>query len=137
MPLTYDDALLIRNNILAAFEHALQVATWFADEKFVLAATALFWVAARTGMRDDAVLRRADHMLCCVVLASALPHLLKRLVRRRRPDRTVVHGNRRGIPRSGNACSRLRKRRSTKCSARGYRPDTAFASSKSRLTWRR
>ena len=41
-------------------------------------------------------------MLAGAVIASALPHLLKRIVRRRRPDRTVVHGKRHGIPRSGN-----------------------------------
>ena len=47
--------------------------------------------------------RRADHMLYGAVIASALPHLIKRIVRRRRPDRTVVHRKRHGIPHSGNA----------------------------------
>jgi membrane-associated phospholipid phosphatase len=32
-----------------------------------------------------------------------LPHLMKVLVNRERPDRTVVHVRRHGIPRSGNA----------------------------------
>ena len=42
-------------------------------------------------------------MICCAGISSALPHLFKLLVRRRRPDRTLARGRRKGIPRSGNA----------------------------------
>jgi undecaprenyl-diphosphatase len=42
-------------------------------------------------------------MLLSVGIAGLLPHLFKRVIDRTRPDRTVVHGRRRGIPRSGNA----------------------------------
>ena len=42
-------------------------------------------------------------MACAVLVASALPHLLKHLFDRERPDRTVMRGRpRRGIPRSGD-----------------------------------
>ena len=80
----------------------LQVATWLADEKIVLGVTVLFWTYIRLSRRTD-LARLADQMLCCVALAGILPHLVKRLVDRKRPDRVVVHGRRHGIPRSGNA----------------------------------
>jgi membrane-associated phospholipid phosphatase len=84
-------------------ERALGVLTWLADEKFVLAGTAAFWIYARLRQPDRATSRQADQMLCCAVLAGILPHLFKYLVDRKRPDRVVVHGRRRGIPRSGDA----------------------------------
>jgi undecaprenyl-diphosphatase len=40
--------------------------------------------------------------MLCSLASAALPHVLKRIFDRKRPDRTVVHGHRRGIPRSGN-----------------------------------
>jgi membrane-associated phospholipid phosphatase len=42
-------------------------------------------------------------MLLSVVIAGVLPDLIKHAVNRKRPDRALVHGYRRGIPRSGNA----------------------------------
>jgi membrane-associated phospholipid phosphatase len=81
-------------------ERVLQVATWLADEKIVLGVTVLFWTYIRLSRRTD-LARPADQMLCCVALAGILPHLVKRLVDRKRPDRVVVHGRR--PPRSGNA----------------------------------
>jgi membrane-associated phospholipid phosphatase len=84
-------------------ERTLQTLTWAADEKVILAGTAAFWVATRSARCQNETRRHADHMLACAVVASALPHLFKLVVRRRRPDRTVVHGDRHGIPRSGNA----------------------------------
>ena len=86
-----------------AFEETLQVITWLADEKVILGGTLLFWMYARWGGHRTDMKGPADHLLSCVVLAGMLPHLFKRLVARKRPDRTVVHGRRHGIPRSGNA----------------------------------
>jgi membrane-associated phospholipid phosphatase len=86
-----------------AEERGLRVITWLADEKVVLAGTALIWLWAHADSRERGLRRRADHMLLCVVAAGIVPHLLKHVVRRRRPDRTIVRGLRRGIPRSGNA----------------------------------
>jgi membrane-associated phospholipid phosphatase len=81
----------------------LQVVTWLADEKIVLGATVLFWAYAQVSRQKNETKRRADHLLYCVVLAGALPHVFKRLVDRERPDRVVVRARRHGIPRSGNA----------------------------------
>ena len=106
LPPTRWDLVLSRACARAAtpkLERTLRVVTWLADEKIVLGTTLLFWTYARLSRPDTEMARRADHMLCCVALAGLLPHLFKRLVDRKRPDRVVVHGRRHGIPRSGNA----------------------------------
>jgi membrane-associated phospholipid phosphatase len=84
-------------------ERTLQVLTWLADEKVVLAGALLFWAYARTQKPGSYAAHGADQLLCSVALAGALPHLVKHLFRRRRPDRTIAHDPGRGIPRSGNA----------------------------------
>jgi membrane-associated phospholipid phosphatase len=84
-------------------ERVLQIVTWLADEKIVLGAAVLFWGYARLGRPENEIARRADHMLCCVAVAGVLPHVFKRLVDRKRPDRVVIHGRRHGIPGSGDA----------------------------------
>jgi undecaprenyl-diphosphatase len=89
-------------HVTPGIERALQTLTWAADEKVILTATAAFWAATRAARCQEATRRRADHMLAGAVIASALPHLLKLIVRRRRPDRTVVRRHRHGLPLSGN-----------------------------------
>jgi len=104
LPPTRADLAVARasaRHVTPGIERTLQTLTWAADEKVILAATAAFWAATRAGRCQEATRRRADHMLAGAVIASALPHLMKLLVRRRRPDRTVVHRKRHGIPRSG------------------------------------
>jgi membrane-associated phospholipid phosphatase len=83
-------------------ERSLRVVTWLADEKIMLAAVAAFWMGAYGLSRSQALKTEADRMLLSVGVAGLLPHLFKRLIDRTRPDRTVVHGRRRGIPRSGD-----------------------------------
>src|ERR1043166_8821928 len=72
-------------HVTPGLERALQTLTWAADEKVILAGTAAFWAATRSPRCGEGTRRRADHMLACAVVASALPHLIKRVVRRRRP----------------------------------------------------
>src|SRR4051812_12236441 len=93
-------ARAVARRVTPAIERPLRVATWAADEKVLLVATAALWTASRTtgGRR---VRRGADHLLACAAASAVLPHLLKHLVDRKRPDRVVVHGLRHGIPRSG------------------------------------
>src|SRR5205807_5269180 len=88
-------------NASPGLERALRVITWLADEKIMLGGAVLFWLYARAGSRQHALAHDADRMLCSVALAGALPHVFKRLVDRKRPDRVVVHGRRHGVPRSG------------------------------------
>jgi membrane-associated phospholipid phosphatase len=88
-------------NANPAAERALQFITLLADEKALLAAAAAIWIGTRCG-QPQLARREADRMLCSVVAAGAVPHLIKLLIRRRRPDRTEVKGPRHGIPYSGN-----------------------------------
>lgn len=85
-------------------ENTLRALTLIADEKVVIGLTSLFWAHARFGQEDRRIAREADRLLCNAVLATALPHLLKHLFARERPNRTIARGRRRhGIPRSGKA----------------------------------
>jgi hypothetical protein len=82
-------------------EKFLKAATWLADEKVLLSAAALFWLSSRRG-RGRSLQQCADQIWVSAVISSALPHVIKLFVARERPDRTVVHGVRHGVPRSGN-----------------------------------
>jgi undecaprenyl-diphosphatase len=85
-----------------SLEQTLGALTWLADEKLLLAGTALAWAWIRLVSDDRQLTRGADQMLCSVAVAGVVPHLFKWVVARKRPDRTRVHGNRHGIPKSGN-----------------------------------
>jgi undecaprenyl-diphosphatase len=95
-------ARTIARHVTPRLEHAAEPLTWLADEKLVLAAAAAIWLHARLARRDRAARRAADRLLGAVIVAGALPHLGKRLIDRKRPDRTVVPFWRRGLLRSGD-----------------------------------
>lgn len=59
------------------------------------------WAASRSAEPRKSAC--ADHVLVSVVVAILVPHLLKSFIDQERPDRCMVHGARRGIPRSGKA----------------------------------
>jgi undecaprenyl-diphosphatase len=84
----------------SAAQRCLRTVTLLADEKAALAVTATIWLALRGTSRRTR--DEADRMLCCVLLAGAVPHVFKFLVRRRRPDRSIK-ARRSGIRPSGNA----------------------------------
>src|SRR5262249_33883068 len=86
-----------------ARERSLRIMTWLADEKILLGAVALFWLDARLRPHGQEDRREADRMLLGIAIAGVVPHIFKHLVNRKRPDRTLVHGPRHGIPRSGDA----------------------------------
>jgi undecaprenyl-diphosphatase len=96
-------ARAVARNASPKEEKALKAVTLLADEKLLLAGAVGFWAATRLGRCNRDTAREADRMLLSVAAASALPHLLKHVFARERPDRTVARGRRRGIPRSGNA----------------------------------
>jgi undecaprenyl-diphosphatase len=85
-----------------ARENSLQVMTWLADEKVLLGLVGVFWMSVQIQSSRPDLRREANRMLLGVALAGLLPDVFKRLVNRKRPDRTVVHGLRHGIPRSGD-----------------------------------
>jgi membrane-associated phospholipid phosphatase len=85
-----------------AVEQPLRLITWLADEKIMLGAVGAFWAATR--LSPSRPLRReADAMLCSVLIAGVVPDLFKYLVRRERPNRTLVRRHDTRIPRQGNA----------------------------------
>ncbi|HLH97159.1 MAG TPA: phosphatase PAP2 family protein [Xanthobacteraceae bacterium] len=87
-------------------QRTLRLITWAADEKLVLAGAALLWIWARGCRRDAETIEAADRMVISVIAAGAIPHLVKHIVRRRRPDRTIstrVARLHQGIRFSGNA----------------------------------
>src|SRR5437763_1616249 len=81
-------------------QKALGHVTLAADEHVLLAVTAGLWLISR---RADAELRgKVNYLAANVVASTVVPHILKRLVDQRRPDRRI-HGARNGIPKSGKA----------------------------------
>ena len=100
------DLAIARTSRRAASRREMRLlhrSTILADEKVVAAGTALFWLYARFGRRDRALVREADHALAGVAIAVVTPHLLKHLFARERPDRTVGRGRPRGISHAGTA----------------------------------
>jgi len=83
-------------------EKTTSALSWIADEKIVLVAVAGAWLYFRFALRTPRARRCGNQMASDAVIAAALPHLVKRVVDRERPDRKVVGFIRHGIPRSGN-----------------------------------
>jgi undecaprenyl-diphosphatase len=81
-------------------ERDAQFLTLLADEKLLLAVAGAAWLGTR--WTDDATARRrADHLALVSAASAVLPHLLKQVVRRKRPDRVIARYPTQGVPRSG------------------------------------
>ena len=80
-------------------EHVARALTWGADEHVLCALAFGWWLYTRSG--DTRARRASDHVLLTTLVASALPHILKRVFDQERPDRLTVIGHLRGIPLSG------------------------------------
>jgi undecaprenyl-diphosphatase len=80
-------------------EHTAEALTWGADEHVLCTLAFGWWLYAR--LRDRQTRRASDHILLTTLVASALPHLLKRLFDQERPDRLTARGHLQGIPLSG------------------------------------
>jgi undecaprenyl-diphosphatase len=94
-------AKAVARNASPAVERPARLLTWAADEHVLYVVAGALWLAARAG--DARERRQTDHLALSVVTTAILPHLLKRLIDQERPDRSMVHGRRHGIPRSGKA----------------------------------
>jgi membrane-associated phospholipid phosphatase len=75
---------------IPAVEWPARVVTWAADEHVLGVIAGGLWLASRAGNQRER--RQTDHLVLSVVVTAILPQ---------RPDRCLVHGPRRGIPRSG------------------------------------
>jgi hypothetical protein len=80
-------------------EQAAGALTWGADEHVLCALAAGWWLYSRNKAIDQR--RTGDHVLLTTLVASALPHLLKRIFDQERPDRRTIRGHWRGVPFSG------------------------------------
>ena len=100
-PLAADKATarFVADHATPQLERTSRALTWAADEHLLYALSIGLWLGSRRGGPRQRA--RADHLLACVLAASILPHLLKNFIDQERPDRCMVHGRRRGIPRSG------------------------------------
>jgi membrane-associated phospholipid phosphatase len=92
-------ARTIARNAGPAPERLARALTWGADEKVLLALTAIGWIASRSA--GEPVRRAGNHAVLVAAAASLLPHGMKRLVDQTRPDRTTVVGHLHGISFSG------------------------------------
>jgi hypothetical protein len=99
--LDHQVAKAVVRNASPALERPARLLTWAADEHVLYLVAGGLWLAARMG--DEQERRQTDHLVLSVVATAILPHLLKRLIDQERPDRSMVHGRRHGIPRSGKA----------------------------------
>jgi membrane-associated phospholipid phosphatase len=84
---------------IPAVEWPARVVTWAADEHVLGVVVGGLWLAARAGNKRERC--QSDHLVLSVVVTAILPHVMKRLIDQERPDRCMIHGPRRGIPRSG------------------------------------
>ncbi len=82
-------ARVVADRARPAMERGLRVLTVLADERALIAGTAAFWLYARLAGRNKQLARRADHLALCALASAAVPHLLKKLVDRERPDRHI------------------------------------------------
>jgi membrane-associated phospholipid phosphatase len=80
-------------------ERLARALTWGADEKVLLALTAVGWLASRGA--GEPARRVANHAVLVAAAASLLPHGMKRLFDQIRPDRTTVVGHLHGVSFSG------------------------------------
>jgi membrane-associated phospholipid phosphatase len=80
-------------------EHVAEGLTWGGDEKVLGALAFGWWLSTR--LADPQTRRASDHLLLTTVVASAIPHVLKRIFDQERPDRLTIKGHLRGIPLSG------------------------------------
>ncbi|HZV07729.1 MAG TPA: phosphatase PAP2 family protein [Gemmataceae bacterium] len=80
-------------------EEPNQLLTLAGDENILIAAALGIWAAIHTTRSRR---RDANHLLLCVLTTAALPHILKRLLCRERPEHQMVHSSSRGIPKSGS-----------------------------------
>jgi membrane-associated phospholipid phosphatase len=80
-------------------ERLARALTWGADEKVLLALTAVGWLASRGAA--EPMRRAGSHAMLVAAAASLLPHGMKRLFNQTRPDRTTVVGHLHGVSFSG------------------------------------
>jgi membrane-associated phospholipid phosphatase len=96
-------AAAIEQHASPELERPAKVATVLADERALLVLVAGIWLISRAGTVQRR--REGNHLVANVAVVNVLSRTLKRVFAQERPDRTMVHGRRQGIPKSGEASS--------------------------------
>lgn len=90
---------LIADNTAPPEEHIAGLFTWGADDHVLIAAAATFLLLSlKASPRQK---RFSRHLLATAIASGVAPHILKRAVDQRRPDRTTLVGHLNGVPLSG------------------------------------
>jgi membrane-associated phospholipid phosphatase len=84
-----------------SIERVARTLTWGADEHVLLLAATFGWLCTRHGSERDRSL--GTHVLACTLTTAVLPHVIKRFIDQKRPDRLTIEGHLRGIPLSGKS----------------------------------
>ncbi len=97
----FDDwiARAIAQHTSRTIEQPAKAATFLADEHLLMAAVAGYWLGTR--LKNGRERQRGNHLVANVAVTAIVPHILKTVIAQKRPDRCVIHGKRKGIPKSG------------------------------------
>jgi membrane-associated phospholipid phosphatase len=87
-------------NTSPLIQNCARAATWAADAHVLGPIVAAAWLFSRRGHARQRA--RANHLALTLTAAVVLPHLVKHVVDRERPDRSVVGPDRKGVRTSGN-----------------------------------
>ncbi len=82
-------------------ERVAGAVTWGADEHVLLVLAAVGWALTRSAREPER--RLGNHVLACSLSTAILPHILKRFIDQKRPDRLTIQGHLRGVPFSGKS----------------------------------
>jgi membrane-associated phospholipid phosphatase len=82
-------------------EGAARMTTWAADEHVMVVAAVAGWLLTRRS--SDDVRRLGTHFLVSSLATALLPHIMKKAIDQKRPDRLTLEGHLRGVPLSGRA----------------------------------
>ncbi len=94
-----DVAATISRHATPALERPARAVTGIADDHVLLTGAVALWLATRFATTRHR--HQADYLMANLLVSVAVPRLLKGVLSQERPDRTIVHGRRHGIPRSG------------------------------------
>jgi membrane-associated phospholipid phosphatase len=101
-PTNVDKAIakFVARNTTPPIERVAETVTWGADEHFLCAAAAVWWLYSRGKPPSQRL--ASDHVLVVTLAATLLPHFMKRLFTQERPDRWSIEAHIRGAPFSGS-----------------------------------
>jgi len=92
---------VVARNTSEPAESFSQALTWAADEHVLCAVAAGWWLFCRFQAPQQQQI--SNHLLLTAVTTAIVPHLLKKHINQRRPDRVTIRAHLHGVPISGKA----------------------------------